>query len=75
MKKQIISPAEAAKIIGCHPATVRARMLYGEWPIGNVIKPSKANGRKVCRYEIAVPKLMEMLGTIQKGLEDERDEL
>lgn len=60
--KEIITPREAAEIIGCYPETVRARMYYGEWDIGNVIRPTKENGRRVCRYEISRAKLYKMLG-------------
>ena len=69
--KELISPTEAAKIIGCYPETVRARMYYGEWDIGNVIRPTKQNGRVHCRYEVSRTKLMRMLGKVQEGLREE----
>ena len=60
--KEILSPNEAAKILDCDPNLIRARMYYDEWDIGVVIRPTKKNGRKNCRYEISRTKLMAMLG-------------
>ena len=69
--KELLTPTEAAKIIGCQPNLVRARMLYGEWDIGQVIRPNRKNERKNCRYEISRAKLCRMLGIIQEGLQEE----
>lgn len=60
--KAILSPNEAAQIIGCKPDTVRDRMYFGDWDIGQVIKPTGKNGRKNYRYEISRAKLYKMLG-------------
>lgn len=61
-RREIISPTEAAKIIGCKADTVRDRMYFGEWDIGTVIKPTAKNGRKNYRYEVSRAKLGQMLG-------------
>ena len=51
-ERPIISAAEAARIMGMAPETVRYRMETGEYKIGKIYPPRTKNGRK--RYEVSV---------------------
>jgi len=62
MLKELLSPREAAEIIGCDPGLVRARMISGEWDIGTVLLPSRRTGRKNRRCYVSREKLMAFLG-------------
>lgn len=61
MGKQIISAAEAARIIGCNPQKVRMMVQAGLWKFGRVI-PKEKTGYHCDRYEIYRPKLERYLG-------------
>ena len=54
--KEVISAAEAARMIGCTPQMVRERIRIGEWTFGRRV-PKEKTGRKCDSYEIYVRKL------------------
>lgn len=56
MKKNIISAAEAARMLGCPAQKVRERMKRGIWKIGVVRK----NGSNYT-YDVSVQKLDALL--------------
>ena len=43
--KEIISAAEAARILNCRPQKVRERIKAGRWTFGKAIPPAKPGGQ------------------------------
>ena len=59
--KEIISAAEAARILGVPPQMVRERIKRGIWKFGRRI-PKEKFGGKQDRYEIYTQKMLNQIG-------------
>lgn len=59
--KEILSAAEAAKILGCTPQAVRERIRLGIWKFGECI-PGKKTGKKCDCFVIYRRKLYQHIG-------------
>jgi len=57
--KAIITAAEAARILGVSPKTVRTRILRGQWGFGRAFPPVK--GRVQWTFEIYTEQLNKYL--------------
>lgn len=58
--KQILSAAQAAKVIGCNPQMVRERIKRNIWTFGRFISKEKT-GNKLDSYEIVFSDLCKYL--------------
>lgn len=67
--KQILSAAQAAKVIGCNPQTVRERVRRNIWTFGRCI-PSVKTGNKSDSFEIVLNDLCKYLSiTAEEAIE------
>lgn len=58
--KEIISAAEAARILHCRPQKVRERIKAGKWPFGRAISPKKKGGQ--ITYDIYARRMYQFFG-------------
>ena len=58
--REIISAAEAARILHCRPQKVRERIKAGKWPFGRAISPKKKGGQ--ITYDIYARRMYQFFG-------------
>lgn len=58
--KEIISAAEAGRILHCHPQKVRERIKAGKWPFGKAIPPGRPGGQMT--YDIYARRMYQFFG-------------
>ena len=59
--REILSAAQAARVIGCAPQMVRERIKRGIWTFGSVVT-AKQSGNAQSSYEIKKRDLADWLG-------------
>lgn len=59
--REILSAAQAARVIGCAPQMVRERIKRGIWTFGSVVT-AKQSGNVQSSYEIKKRELADWLG-------------
>ena len=59
--REILSAAQAARVIGCAPQMVRERIKRGIWTFGSVVT-AKQSGNVQSSYEIKKRDLADRLG-------------
>ena len=59
--REILSAAQAARVIGCAPQMVRERIKRGIWTFGSVVT-AKQSGNVQSSYEIKKRDLADWLG-------------
>ena len=59
--REILSAAQAARVIGCAPQMVRERIKRGIWTFGSVVT-AKQSGNVQSSYEIQKRDLADWLG-------------
>lgn len=58
--KEIISAAEAARILNCRPQKVRERIKAGRWTFGKAIPSAKPGGQMT--YDIYARRMYQFFG-------------
>ena len=72
--REIISAAEAARILNCRPQKVRERIKAGRWTFGKAIPPAKPGGQ--ITYDIYARRMYQFFGmeipdSVHKGVRPE----
>lgn len=58
--REIISAAEAARILHCRPQKVRERIKAGRWTFGKAVPPAKPGGQ--ITYDIYARRMYQFFG-------------